>query len=125
MFRFISVALAAVTLGIIGCATSGPPADPETKPTVQPVIGRVTLIYSPDLRTPVAQIPWCNDEHGHSSVYPCKWDARERPALSWDKDAGMVALFVIRTVGCETVIGKVRISEVGNVSYGCYYAPGS
>jgi len=119
------VALAAVLLAI-GCATSGPPADPNAPATTaQPVIGGVTLIYPPDTRTPVAQIPWCDDEHGHSSVYPCKWDTRERPAPSWDKDAGVVALFVTRTAGCETVVGKVRISEAGNVSYGCYYAPGS
>jgi len=126
MPRFISIiALGAAALLAIGCATSGPPADPGAPSAPQPVIGDVTLIYPPDTRTPVAQIPWCDDEHGHSPVYPCKWDTRERPAPSWDKDAGVVALFVTRAQGCEIVVGKVRISEAGNVSYGCYYAPGS
>lgn len=117
--------LAALVVGL-ACAEGGPPADPGTPPPPQPVITGFTLIYPPDLRTPLAQVPWCADHHGNSPVYPCKWDLRERPAPGWDPQVPPVAIWVLRSpTACVDVTKIIKISEKNDVGFNCYYAPGS
>lgn len=125
MRRIVPLAVGVVALLGLACASGGRPAEP-TPPPPQPVVTGVTLIYPPDPRTPLAQVPWCDDHHGHSSVYPCKWDKRERPAPGWDPQVPPVAIWVLRSpTACANVTRVIKISEKNDVGFNCYYAPGS
>lgn len=122
----VLISLVAIFSGLMsGCATPVPGrsagADEEGAPAVQDV----RWSEAPDTRTPIGAVPWCDDQHGHSSVYPCKWDTRERPAVGWDAQAAPVAVFVRRSVGCAPLIGRVKISEDDSVAWACYFAPGT
>lgn len=126
MRRIALLVVAVVALLTLACASGGQPAGPTTPPPPEPAIGGVTLIYPPDTRTPLAQVPWCDDYHGHSSVYPCKWDKRERPAPGWDPQLPPVAIWVLRSpTACTNVTRFIRISEKNDVGFSCFYAPGS
>lgn len=97
------------------------------------VAALVTLACSPSAITPEPpvrtiaydSIPWCADSSGHSPVYPCRWDARERlPSPAWDRSATRIAIWVPREVGCAALFASVRTPEVTPaVAWSCYYAP--
>lgn len=126
MRRIAPLAVGVVALLGLACASGGQPAGPTTPPPPEPAIGGVTLIYPPDLRTPLVQVPWCTDHHGNSAVYPCKWDKRERPAPGWDPQVPPVAIWVLRSpTACANVTRFIQISERNDVGFNCYYAPGS
>lgn len=125
MRRMIVVVVGVLAWAGLACASGGRPTDP-TPPPPEPIITGVTLIYPPDLRTPLSQVPWCADHHGNSAVYPCKWDKRERPAPGWDPQVPPVAIWVLRSPSaCVNVTRFIRISENNDVGFNCYYAPGS
>lgn len=122
MRRVGLLVLGVVALFTLACATSGQPSEPTPPPPPEPLVSGVTLIYPPDPRTPLAQVPWCADHHGRSSVYPCRWDKRERPAPGWDPQLPPVAIWVLRSpTACVNVTRFIRISE----RFSCFYAPGS
>lgn len=79
----------------------------------------VTWIHAEDTRTPIADIPWCADSSGGGTVYPCKWDTRERPAVGWDPGAAPVAIWVRTGTPCP--VGKVKVSEDNSVPWACYW----
>lgn len=119
---------ALLVAGLLGaaCATGVRPDAPASPPDPQPIISGVRLSIPPDPRTPLSAVPWCADSSGHSSVYPCKWDARERAPVGWDPQVPQVAIWVLRSpTGCANVPRFIRISENNDVGFACYYAPGS
>lgn len=116
------VGLALVALGLITTVTA---ATGMTPPDGAPSVTNVTWIEQPDTRVPIESIPWCDDEYGHSSVLPCKWDSRERPAPTWDPQAAPVAVWVSRAVGCQPLIRHIKIADDNSVAWACYFAPGT
>jgi hypothetical protein len=62
----------------------------------------------------LSSIPWCSDQHGSSTTYPCKWDSRERVTTGWDSGVPPVALYVRRSQGCPLPVPP-KVS--------CYWAP--
>lgn len=64
--------------------------------------------------TDMVPIPWCLSQYGDSTVYPCKWDSRERYTIGWDRDTLPVALYVRRELGCPLPLPK-QVS--------CFWAP--
>ena len=127
LFAVLVALTVAVIVASTGCATPYPgkpqPAEPADG---APSVHGITWSHPPDTRTPISMIPWCDDESGHSQAleYPCKWDARERPAPTWDPFTPPVVIWVWRETGCDSLIGRVKISDDNSVAWACLYAPG-
>lgn len=102
-----SLLAAATLITAVACApTSGAPTAP------------VTITYD--------TIPWCADSSGHSVIYPCRWDSRERPpSPAWDRRATRIAIWIPREIGCAWLFARVRTPEVSppRGNWSCYYAP--
>ena len=114
--------LAAVVLLILGAAAC---AKPGTQPAAEDSRSQITGVrwsLPPDLRTPLPQIPWCADSYGHSPVYPCKWDRRERPVVDWDPMVPDVVIWLYGG-GCDRIAYMVKVSPADDVAFSCFYAP--
>lgn len=126
--KILAVAALLLLASVAGCATAypGKPAQLAGAPVDgAPAIKPPVWIEASDTRIPIEAIPWCDDQRGWSSVYPCKWDSRVRPVSGWDAQAAPVAVFVRRSVGCGLLVGRVKTSEDNSVAWACYYAPGT
>ena len=89
----------------------------------EPAQARVYWSPQADTRTPIEEFAWCDDQHGNSVIYPCKWDSRLRRTIGWDAQAAPIAVFVRADPGCAPLVRRVKTSEDNSVAWACYYAP--
>jgi len=79
----------------------------------QPKIVKV-INPSPVTTMNLDYVPWCQDEHGNSLFYPCKWDSNIRPVYSWAPGQLKVAVWVRRHIGCPVPLPE---------DVTCFWAP--